>query len=141
MFSLSESEGNNAASLLHGAWAVAKPTRHDFAAVVTKLNAACLVGEGSVFSRGTHSPVIRMAYFKPPADALLNDLSSKDRRSAKEWEYINGTGFWVETGPAALELTKEGEGRIGDLARRHSLAKSSFKAAPEALSMRTKFFS
>lgn len=107
---MSEPEGINAAQVLRGAWTLAKPTSHDFAAVVTELNAARIVGKGCVFSRRPYVPVTRMAYFKPPADAFLSDLRLKDHRSAKEWEFINGAGVLVETDLAVLELAKEEEG-------------------------------
>ena len=74
------------------AWATASPERRDYGTVVTELNSLKLVGEESVVERGHHVPVTHMGYFKPLADAFVSDLRSKDRRSAKEWEYINAAG-------------------------------------------------
>lgn len=68
---------------MRGAWDTAKPTRPDFAAAVTELNAVQLVGEGSVLARGPQVPVTHMEYFKPLDDGFLNEVRSKDRRSAK----------------------------------------------------------
>jgi hypothetical protein len=68
-----------------------------------------MVGEGSIFERGAHVPVTHMAVFKPPAIAFLSELKSKDRRSAKEWEYVNLAGVWLELGQAALAIVKDGE--------------------------------
>lgn len=135
-----EAAASDGATGLRGRWAGAKPARHDYAAVVTELNASKLVGEGSVFERGPHVPITHLGYFKPPVDAFLSELKSKDRRSAKEWEYINGAGVWIETGLAAMTLAKEQEGTVEDLARRLALAEKAFKAALEVISMRAQYF-
>lgn len=125
---------------VRAAWATAKPNRRDYGMVVTELNSSKLVGEGSIFERGPHVPVTHMKYFKPPADAFLADLRSKDRRSAKEWEYVNAAGVWAELGLAALELAKTQDGDTEDLGRRLTLAQQSFAAALEVLSMRAQYF-
>lgn len=49
-------------SALRAEWAVAKPAKRDYADVVTELNAFKLVGEGSIFERGTYVPVAHMGY-------------------------------------------------------------------------------
>ena len=59
-----------------------------------------------------------MGFFKPPVDAFLSDLRSKDRRSAKEWEYINGAGVWTELGLSALEVAKTQGGTLEDVGKR-----------------------
>lgn len=74
---------------LCAAWAAAKPTRYDYATVVNEMNASKLCGEESIFERGPHVPIAHMEKFKPPTDAFLVELKSKERRSAKEWDYIN----------------------------------------------------
>lgn len=125
---------------VRSAWATGTPRRSDYGDVVSELNTLKLVGEGSVFERGPHVPVTHLGYFKPPTDAFLSDLKAKDRRSAKEWEYINSAGVWTELGLAALEVAKDQEGSIEDLGRRLSLAQQSFKAALEVLSMRAQYF-
>jgi hypothetical protein len=61
-----------------------------------------MVGEGSIFERGAYVPVTHLAFFKPPATAFLSELKSKDRRSAKEWEYVNAAGVWLDFGQAAF---------------------------------------
>ena len=122
------------------AWATLKPERRDYGEVVTGLNSLKLVGEGSVFERGPHVPVTHLGYFKPPADAFLADLRSKDRRSAKEWEYLNAIGVCTELGLAALEVAKGQEGTIEDIGRRLALAEGSFKAVSEVASMRAQYF-
>ena len=43
-----------------------------------------------------------IGYFNPLKDVSLADLNSKDGRSAKEWEYINAAGVWLELGMASL---------------------------------------
>ena len=61
-----------------------------------------MLGEGSAFERAPHVPVTHMGYFKPDADAFISELRSRDRRSAKEWEYVNAAVVWAELGLWAL---------------------------------------
>ncbi|PXF40470.1 hypothetical protein BWQ96_09819 [Gracilariopsis chorda] len=137
---MSDSANSSAPAALRGMWATAKPTGHDFAAVVNELNAAKLVGEGSVFQRGPYVPITHMAFFKPPMDAFTVELKTKDRRSVKEWEYINGAGVWLETGLAALMLCKEGTDDLDTITRRLALVETSLKASLEVLLMRAQYF-
>lgn len=129
----------NTAALL-GMWATAKPTRHDYTAVVSEMNAVKLVGEGSVFERGPHVPITHMEYFKPPMDAFAVELKTKDLRSVKEWEYVKSAGVWLETGLAALSLCEEGEEDAKVLTRRLALAEKAPKASLEVLLMRAQYF-
>ena len=121
-------------------WASAKPTRHDFAAVVNELNSIKLVGEGSVFERGNYVPITHMDFFKAALDAFATDLKSKDRRSAKEWDYVNGAGKWLESGLAALRLAREGTGTEAEMAHQLALAEQFLQASLEVLSMRAQYF-
>lgn len=82
-------------STLRAAWATRKPARLDYAAVVNEIKAAKLVGEASIFVPGPHVPITHMAYLKPPVDAFNSKLKSKDRRSGKEWEYVNSAFVWL----------------------------------------------
>lgn len=66
------------------AWNTVNPTKMDYANVVNQLNASKLVGEASVFKRGTHVPITHMEYFKPNMDAILTQLKSNHRRSGKK---------------------------------------------------------
>lgn len=125
---------------MRDAWSVGKTTKVEYADVVQELNATKLVGEASVFERGPHFPVTHMAYFKPVTDAFLVELKNKDRRSGKEWEYINSSGVWIETGLIALDIARKREGTPQDLGRRMALAGNSFKAALEIFSMRAQYF-
>jgi uncharacterized membrane protein YgcG len=127
---------------LRSAWKAATPTRQDFGAVVSELQSMQMVGEGSIFERGAHVPVTHMAFFKPPATAFLSELKAKDRRSAKEWEYINAAGVWLELGQAALALVKDGDTNMTptSAARMLALAEKSFGAAREVLAMRGQYF-
>lgn len=119
---------------------VAKPTRADYAAVVEELNKAKLVVEASFFERRPHFPVTHMDYFKPNKDAFMVELKSKDRRSGKEWEHVNGSGVWVEKRLISLEGAKEFQGTPYQLGQILALAEKSFKAAFEVLSMRSQYF-
>ena len=127
---------------LRTAWKAASPICRDFGAVVSELQSMQMVGEGSIFERGAHVPVTHMAFFKPPATAFLSELKSKDRRSAKEWEYVNAAGVWLELGQAALAIVKEGEDSMTteEMARLLALADRAFGAAREVLAMRGQYF-
>lgn len=128
------------ADLVKVSWATAKPTRNDYAVVVNDINAAKLVGEGSAFERGPHVPVTHFGYFKPPIDAFITDLKAKDRRSAKEWEYINAAGVWTEVGLSSLSVLKNTSGDVEQFGRLLALAEDAFKATLEVLSMRAQYF-
>lgn len=125
---------------LRALWAASKPTRHDYAAVVNEINSLKLVGEASVFDRGPHVPITHLSFFKAPVDAFATDLKSKDRRSAKEWDYINGAGVWLESGIAALRLARDGTGDAAECARHLALADDFLQASLEVLSMRSQYF-
>jgi hypothetical protein len=101
-----------------------------------------MVGEGSIFERGAHVPVTQMAFFKPPATAFLSEQKSKGRRSAKEWEYVNAVGVWLELGQAALAIVKDGEDSMttAEMARLLALADKAFGAARDVLAMRGQYF-
>jgi hypothetical protein len=127
---------------LKAAWKEATPTTGDYGEAVAELNSAQMVGQGSVFERGSHVPVTHMAFFKPPATSFLSDLRSRDRRSAKEWEYVNAAGVWLELGQTALTLAREGDGEdsVDAISRRLALADRAFTAACEVLRMRAQYF-
>lgn len=135
-----QNNSTDASKEVRTSWATAKPERGDYATVFNELNAMKLVGEASVFERGPHVPITHMGYFKPPMDAFLTELKSKDRRSAKEWEYVNAAGVWLEAGLASLSLAKENEGELQELGRRLVLSEMALKAALEVLSMRAQYF-
>jgi hypothetical protein len=73
-----------------------------------------MVGREANSSAGGTSPSLTyMAFFKAPATAFLSELDAKDRRSAKEWEYINAVGVWLELGQAAMALARNREDENG----------------------------
>ena len=78
------------------AWETAVPSRRDYGDMIAELSSLKLMGEESIFERGLHVAVTHMGYFKQPSDAFISALRSRDRRSAKEWEYINAAGVWTE---------------------------------------------
>lgn len=84
--------------------------------------------------------VTHMGYFKPPPDAFLMELRSKDRRSAKEWEYLNAIGVWTELGLTAMEVARTLDGTIEDLTRKLVMAEDAFKGVLEVVSMRAQYF-
>lgn len=128
------------AETVRAAWAVAKPQRRDYGAIVTELNSALMVGEGEIYERGPYVPITHMGFFKPPADAFLSEPRSRDPRSAKEWEYLNAVGVWAELSVTALEVATTHSGWIDDMMRRLVLAEDSLKAALEVMAMRTQYF-
>lgn len=117
--------------MARAAWAIAKPEGRDYATAVTELNSARLVGEGGIFDRGPHVPITHMGYFKPPQDAFLNELRSRDRRSGKELDHLNAAGVRTELGLAALDVAKTYGGTIEEMTRRIMLAEDPMKAALE----------
>jgi hypothetical protein len=127
---------------LRTAWKAATPTRQDFGAFVSELQSMQMVGEGSIFERGAHVPVTHMAFFMPPATASLSELKSKDRRSAKEWEYVNAAGVWLELGQAALAIVKDRGGFYDDGGDGQVVGHGGqgFGAAREVLAMRGQYF-
>jgi hypothetical protein len=76
----------------------AAPENGDYGEAVAELNSSQMVGEGSVFERGSNVPVTHLASFKPPASSFLRELRYKDRRSEKKWEYVNAAAVWLELG-------------------------------------------
>jgi hypothetical protein len=111
-------------------------------AVEWEMQSMQMVGKGSIFERGAHVPVTHMAFFKPPATAFLSELKPKDRRPAKEWEYIIAAGVWLELGQAAMALARRGEDDMTPavMARMLALADKAFRAAREVLVIRGQYF-
>jgi hypothetical protein len=102
-----------------------------------------ILREGSIFERGGgHVPVTHMAFLKPPATAFLSELKAKDRRSAKEWEYINAVWMRLDLGQAAMALAQNGEAVMtpAEMARMPALTDKAFGAAREMLAMRGQYF-
>jgi hypothetical protein len=138
---MSSSDADAAVGRVRTAWKRAEPNHSDYGQAVAELNSSQMVGNGSVFERGNHVPVTHLAYFKPPTSAFLSELRAKDRRSAKEWEYLNAAGVWVELGQTALYLARDEESvdKMEDLARRLALAEKAFAAAREVFAMRAQY--
>jgi hypothetical protein len=139
---MSSSDADEAVGRVRTAWKRAEPNHSEYGLTVAELNSSQMVENCSVFERGNHVPVIHLAYFKPPASSFLSELRAKDRRSAKEWEYVNAGGVWVELGQTALDLALDGESvdKMEGLARRLALAEKAFAAAREVLAMRAQYF-
>lgn len=55
---------------------------------------------------------LRTWVFKPEMVTFFAELKSKDRRSPKEWEYINSAGIWLKLGLYALEMALSDEGTV-----------------------------
>lgn len=136
-----EAQSADSMSELRTRWSVAKPTRDNYANVVSDINATKLVGEASIFERGTHVTITHMGYFKHSTDAFLVELRLKDRRTAKEWEYINEAWVWAETSLSALSLCKESETSTKGFARNIEVAEEELRVITEVLSIRDQIFS
>jgi hypothetical protein len=97
-----------------------------------------MVGDGSVFERGSHVSVTHMAFFEPPATSFLSELCGKDRRSAKEWVCVNTAGVWLELGQTVLALARDGrvEDEVDVMSRHLALADKAFEAVREVLRIR-----
>jgi hypothetical protein len=120
------------------AWKGGAPETSDYGEAVAELNSSQMVGAASVFERVSHVPVTHLEFFKPPATSFLSELRNKDRRSAKEREYINAAGVWLELGQSALALAREGDEEDDGvvMSRRLALADKAIEAALEVLRMR-----
>lgn len=88
---------DNAGAVAHvqGVWAPSVSKRKEYAEFVQEPNSLEMVGEESAFTRIRHVPATHLSYYKPLMDSFLTSLKSKDRRPAKEWEYINAAGVWA----------------------------------------------
>jgi hypothetical protein len=98
---MSSRDADAAVGRVTTAWKTAESNHSDYGLAVAELNSSQMVGNGNVFERGSHVPVTQLAYFKPPASAFSSEFRAKYRRSAKEWEYVNAAGVWVEWGQTA----------------------------------------
>ena len=110
---------------VRAAWTVRQPGRAQYAEVVQELNTLIMFGEGRIFDRGPYVPVKHMAYFKPPVDAFFTKLQQKDRRSAKERDYVNSAGVWADIAYRALSLAKAGKETQEQFFMRLTLAEKS----------------
>jgi hypothetical protein len=59
---------------LKTAWKGATPENGDFGEAVAELNSSQMVGEGSVFERGSHVPVITWRFSNPQPPPLRRKL-------------------------------------------------------------------
>lgn len=125
---------------MRASWSTLKSGRRIFGKVVTELNDSKLVGEGSVSNRGPHVQVTDMKYFNPPADAFLMNLRVKDRRSAKEWEYVNLAVVWAEMAGMESKVAKTERRTAEEMGRFLALDDLSNKATLEVLGMRAQYF-
>lgn len=103
--------------------------------MVQEIKTLAMVGEGSIFSLGPHVRATQLAYFKPPMDDLLTTLETKDRRSAKGWEYINAESVWADMSISALTIAKTTPGTAEELGARLALAEKALVAVCEMLTM------
>lgn len=85
-------------------------------------------------------PFTHIGYYKPPLDAFVVELSSKDRRSGKELEYLNAIGVWTELVLTTMEVARKHCGTLGDLKRNLAIAEDAFKGVLEIVSMWTQCF-
>ena len=126
--------------MVRAAWAAVTPKRSDYASVVAEIQAAKALGDSGCFERGPHVPITHMGYFRPPNDAFLIELRSKDQRSAKEWEYINAAGVWLEVAMFSMEMVRTGNDDTQSFATKLRMAEAGMAAAMEVLSMRAQYF-
>ena len=125
---------------VRAAWAVAKPDRPQFSEVVQLLATLREEGNGSVFRRGPHVQASHFGFFKPEVDAFYQTLQRKDRRSAKEWEYINAAGAWADMATTMMVIAKNETGTQEQFAARLALVEKAIIACREVLAMRADYF-
>ena len=107
----------------------------DYSKVLNHLAAINLVGRGQLWPRGDFIQPHRPGYFKPESRLYIETLR-KDRRNAKELEYVHSAGTWLEQGLCALELIKS-TGSAAEQGRLFYIAEESLQACKEILAMRT----
>lgn len=81
---------------------------------------------------------VHLGYFQPDSN-LYRDIYKKDRRGAKELEYVHAAGTWIEQGITSLEVAKESSD-ASEQARLIQLGLDSVCAAKELLAQRTQYF-
>lgn len=62
------------------AWLSIALESKDYAAVLSEIQTASLMGDARFFSRGPHLPITNMGYFKPPNDELVTETLCKGPR-------------------------------------------------------------
>ena len=108
--------------------------------MVNELNTLAMVGEGSIFIREPHVPVTHPAFSKPPVDAFVTILKTKDRRSVREWDYVNSAGVWADMALAPLSLARTADRTDDQFVKPPALAERALKAVREVLCMRAQYF-
>lgn len=78
------SGGNDAFEKMRAAWASIAPEWKDYAAVVSEIHPANVMGDASCLSRGPHVSITHMEYLKPTNEVFVTELRAKDRHSAKK---------------------------------------------------------
>lgn len=105
--------------------------------LVEDVREADLEAGGAVFHR--EAPLIdHFSYFKPKSASMYIQLSGKDRRSAKEYEYVNAAGVWGEMALAGMTSICEGEidGDIDDMAKQLHAIRACMGGVMEVLRQR-----
>lgn len=85
-----------------------------------------------MFARGERVPISHFGYFKPPATAFAAELRKRNKRYAKEWEYINAAGVWVEVALVSLRYAMEKAPDYEQVTRMLGVAERGAKAALES---------
>ena len=114
-------------------------SEHEYKLVASALADAKNLGQSTLFDRCPHVPTNHLPYFKPEPNAFLIELKNKDRRSHKEWEYLNTAGVWLEIAVAAWTFSQTLT-KVEDVSKLLALTLSAIKASLEILSMRGQYF-
>jgi len=110
----------------------------DYADVVGHQLAAGMVGRRQLWPRSSMVLPSEIGFFKPESTLYLETFK-KDRRNAKELEYVHSAGCWVEQSLAALSLLKD-ERNPDKQGKLLWLLEEGLQGTKEVLAMRTAHF-
>ena len=117
---------------------ISAPTSGDYVDLVNHQLASGMVGRKELWPRSSLFLPNEVGYFKPETTLYLETFR-KDRRNAKELEYVHSAGCWVEQCQSVLTLLRE-ETDTGKQSRLLGLIEEALGGAREVLAMRTAHF-
>jgi len=117
---------------------IAAAEHSDYANLVNHQLAAGMVGRRQLWPRSSLVLPSETGFFKPETNLYLETFR-KDRRNAKELEYVHSAGCWIEQSLAAFSLLRD-EGDPRKQSRLLWLIEDGLSAAREVLAMRTAHF-
>jgi len=131
-------DNNDGAAASNAALSIVPAEPSDYADLVSHQLASGMVGRKQLWPRSSLVLPSEVGYFKPETTLYLETFR-KDRRNAKEFEYVHSAGCWIEQSLAAFSLLRD-QADPGRRARLLWLIEEGLRGAKEVLSMRTAHF-